>query len=344
MSSSRLRRPPGVLALVFGLAVAGAGSIGLATSAQDRTEEVDRISADPAIQAAANDSPAENFLIVGSDSRADLDADADNAAQLGVNEGVTGSRADTIMILRRERNGGAYLMSIPRDLWVDIAGTDDEGKINGAFNGGPGRLAATITEELGIPINHYVEVDFSGFIEMVDAIGGVEICFEHSARDKGSGLVGDPGCHRLSGDQALAFTRSRHYEEFIDGEWEEVPPYADLGRIARQQFFIQQAVTQVLLEIEANPFRINDLISAAASAIRVDDGANVAESANALRAAADAGLTAFTLPIEFFEVGDQSAIELDEDAEPILDFFRGTGPVPTTEPPATTTDGSGGNG
>ena len=161
MSSSRLRRPPGALALVLGLAVAGAGSFGLATSAQDRTDEVDRIEADPAIQAAANNSPAENYLIVGSDSRANLDADADNAEQLGVDQGVTGNRADTIMILRRERNGGAYLMSIPRDLWVDIAGTDDEGKINGAFNGGPGRLAATITQELGISINHYVEVDFS---------------------------------------------------------------------------------------------------------------------------------------------------------------------------------------
>jgi LCP family protein required for cell wall assembly len=336
MSSSRLRRPPGVLALVFGLVVATAGSIGLATSAQDRTDEVERIQADPAIQAAANDSPAENFLIVGSDSRADLDADADNADQLGVDEGVTGNRADTIMILRRERNGGAYLMSIPRDLWVDISGTDEEGKINGAFNGGPGRLAATITKELDIPINHYVEVDFAGFISLVDAIGGVEICFERSARDTGSGLVGTPGCHSLSGNEALAYTRSRHYEEFIDGDWEEVPPFNDMGRIARQQHFIQQAVTQLLLEVEANPFRINDLISAAASAIRVDDGANVVESANALRAAADAGLTTFSLPVEFIQVGDQSAVALEEDAEPILDFFRGVGPVPTPEPTATT--------
>ena len=178
---------------------------------------------------------------------------------------------------------------------------------------------------------------------MVEAIGGVEICFERSARDTGSGLVGTPGCHPLSGDQALAYTRSRHYEEFIDGDWEEVPPYADLGRIARQQHFIQQAVTQLLLEIEANPFRINDLISAAASAIRVDEGANVVESANALRAAADAGLTAFTLPVEFIEVGDQAAIALDDDAEPILDFFRGLGPAPTLEPTSTTatSDGDG---
>ena len=336
MSSSRLRRPPGVLALAFGVIVAAAGSIGLATSAQDRTDEVDRIAADPAIQAAANDSPAENYLIVGSDSRADLDADAANAEQLGVDQGVTGTRADTIMILRRERNGGASLMSIPRDLWVEISGTDDEGKINGAFNGGPGRLAATITAELDIPINHYVEVDFAGFITLVDAIGGVEICFERSARDTSSGLVGAPGCSSLSGDQALAYTRSRHYEEFIDGDWEEVPPYNDLGRIARQQHFIRQAVTQLLLEVEANPFRINDLISAAASAIRVDDGANVVESANALRAAADAGLTTFSLPVEFIEVGDQSAVALDEDAEPILDFFRGIGPAPTPEPTAST--------
>ncbi|MFV0307312.1 MAG: LCP family protein [Desertimonas sp.] len=330
MSSSRLRRPPSVLALAFGVLVGAAGTVGLVTAAQQRSDEVERIGGDPAIQAAANDAPAENYLVVGSDSREN--GDLENADNVGSAEEVTGSRSDTIMILRRERNGGAYLLSIPRDLWVDIAGSGDDGKINAAFNGGPGRLAQTITNELGIPINHYVEVNFAGFTAMVDAIGGVEICFEYPARDTHSGLNVDPGCPRLKGDQALAYTRSRHYEEFRDGDWSEVGPVADLGRIARQQAFIQAAVTQVLVEVEANPFRLNELISAATSAIRVDEGANVIDSANALRAAADAGLQTYQLPVDFIEEEGQSALELTDDAEPILDFFRGVGPPPPPTP------------
>lgn len=325
------------MAAAFAVVVAAAGTAGVLASAQQQSDDVERIDADPAIQKAANDAPAENYLLVGSDSRANVDEEAENADQIGSAAEITGSRSDTIMILRRERNGGAYLLSIPRDLWVDIAGTDDEGKINGAFNGGPGRLAATITEELGIPINHYVEVDFAGFSSMVDAVGGVEVCFENSARDTHSGLDADPGCQRLEGDQALAYTRSRYYEEFIDGDWRPVGPAADLGRIARQQFFIRQAVTQVLLEIEANPFRVNELIAAAASAVRVDDGANVIDSANALRAAANAGLTTYTLPVEDEFFGDQQALELTDDAQPILDFFSGVGPPPPSTSAATET-------
>lgn len=339
MSRSRLRRPPGLLALALGATVAAAGTLGVVTSAEERSQEVERIDENPAIQAAANDAPAENYLVVGSDSRANMDEEA--AAEIGSAADVTGSRSDTIMILRRERGGGAYLLSVPRDLWVDIAETDEEGKINGAFNGGPGRLAGTITQELGIPINHYVEVDFAGFMSMVDAIGGVEICFENSARDTHSGLNADPGCRRLTGDQALAFTRSRYYEEFYDGDWRPVGPPADLGRIARQQLFIRQAVTQVLVEVEANPFRLNELITAAVSAVRVDDGANVIDSVNALRAAANAGLVTYSLPVEFIEVDDQSALELADGAQPILDFFAGAGPPPPppTVPPATDSEG-----
>ena len=84
----------------------------------------------------------------------------------------------------------------------------------------------------------------------------------------------------------------------------------------------------LLREVEANPFRLNELISAATSAVRVDDGANVIDSANALRAAADAGLQTYQLPVDFIEEEGQSALELTDDAEPILDFFRGVGPPP----------------
>ena len=80
----------------------------------------------------------------------------------------------------------------------------------------------TVQQALGIPIHHYVEVDFSGFKDLVDAIGGVEMCFDFPAQDVNTGLYfAEPGCDVLDGVQALAYARSRHYEEFRDGEWHE---------------------------------------------------------------------------------------------------------------------------
>ena len=120
-----------------------------------------------------------------------------------------GGRSDTIMILRRDPDNGASLLSIPRDLWVPIAGTGDDGKINWAYIGGPRRLAETITQALGIPIHHYVEVDFAGFQRLVDEIGGVEICVEYAAEDTNSGLVLQPGCQTLDGSDGPRLSHGR---------------------------------------------------------------------------------------------------------------------------------------
>ena len=84
-------------------------------------------------------------------------------------------------------------------------------------------LAATITQEFGIPIHHVVEVDFSGFKDIIDSVGGTEICFLYVTRDKNTGLDQQPGCHILDGLQALQYARSRHFEEFRDGQWREDP-------------------------------------------------------------------------------------------------------------------------
>lgn len=323
-----------MLALALAFVVAAAGSVGVLASAQDRADEVERVD-DMGDALAENSGPSENFLLVGSDSREGIDSDASNVGQTGTAEDVVGRRSDTIMILRREEDGGASLLSVPRDLWVDIAGTGEEGKINSAYNDGPQRLAQTITSSLGIPVHHYVEVDFVGFTRMVDEIGGVEMCFWRPARDTHSGLDVEPGCHRLDGEQALAYTRSRYYQEWIDGEWQDVG-VADLGRMERQQLFIRQAVSQVLLEIEGNPFALNDLISAAAASVRVDDGTDPVNAANALRAAADTGLNTYQLPVEFSEHDGESALDLTDAAERVLDYFRGVGPPPPTTTTTTT--------
>jgi LCP family protein required for cell wall assembly len=340
MPGSRLRRPPGALALGLALVVGVAGTIGMKVSADQRTEGVTEDSAVvQELQEPANDAPAENYLLVGSDSRAGISPDDPNAGAIGSTEEVVNSRSDTIMVLRRERNGGAALLSLPRDLWVPIAGTDKSSKINSAYNGGSQRLVATVTQALGIPINHYVEIDFAGFQKLVDEIGGVQVCTLVPAQDTHSGLRLDPGCTTVDGSQALAYARSRHYEEWRDGDWHE-DGTADIGRIKRQQLFIRSAVTKLLQEMENDPFKIGQLIGVATSAVTVDEGLDPVKAAAALRQAAEAGLSTYSLPIVAAEHQGQSALDLDEAAaQPILDYFRGVGSVPPTTPPPSTSGG-----
>ena len=126
------------------------------------------------------------------------------------------------MLLLRFVDGEAKMMSIPRDLYVPIAETGGSQKINAAYNGGPRRLVQTVQQSLGVPIHQYLEVDFVSFAKLVDALGGITIDFPHPAFDRNSGLdVRQAGPVELNGAQALAFVRSRHYVEVIDGE--EVP-------------------------------------------------------------------------------------------------------------------------
>jgi len=274
--------------------------------------------------------PAENYLLVGSDTREGIETDDPAIGDAG---NVTGRRSDTIMILRREANGAA-LLSVPRDLWVPIAGSGEEDRINSAYNDGADRLAETITASLGIPIQHYVEVDFVGFTEIVDAVGGVELCVLFATRDVKSSLDLQPGCHQLNGAQALAYVRSRTYEEFRDGDW-QVDPRADLGRIERQQTFIRTAVQGLLDQVRSDPFALSPLIGAAVESVSVDDGTDPAEAAQALRAAAARGLTTYTLPVVGAEIDGKSVVTLGDGSARILDYFRGLKPAPP--PPTTTT-------
>ena len=242
----------------------------------------------------SNDMPAENYLLVGSDTREGADPDDPNAGAIGDADDAVGRRSDTIMVLRRERNGGASLLSLPRDLWVaDRRHRPTRRRSTRPTTRARERLAQTVTQSLGIPIHHYVEVNFAGFTNMVDEIGGVEVCVVHMAQDTHSGLLLNPGCQVLDGSQALAYARSRHYEEWIDGDWVE-DQRADLGRIERQQLFIRTAVTAMLRKIESDPFSIGDLIGAATSSVRIDAGLDPVRAADALREAAEQGLQTYT--------------------------------------------------
>ena len=335
-SRGRIHRAPLALAAFFTVAVGVGGGAGVYFAGEREEQGIERV-AELTDVLADNVGPAENYLIVGSDTRDVVDEDAEDAGLFLDGATGEGGRSDTIMILRRDPDNGASLLSIPRDLWVPIAGTGEDGKINWAYIGGPRRLAETITQALGIPIHHYVEVDFAGFQRLVDEIGGVEICVEDAAEDTNSGLVLQPGCQVLNGSMALAFARSREYRTWRDGEWHEEQGAPDLNRIARQQVFLRTAATEVLDEINSNPFRLGDLIDAAGGAVRLDDQVNFVEAGEAMFAAAQDGMQTFTVPVNGVTIGDQSALELADGADEILDYFRGTGPLPaapaSTEPP-----------
>jgi LCP family protein required for cell wall assembly len=325
------------LAAALAVVVGGAGAVGILAAAEERSDEVERVPDVVEVLATDDDGPAENYLLVGSDTREGIKRNAPDAdAFVGDEDQVTGRRSDTIMILRREKDGGAALLSLPRDLWVTIDGTGEEDRINSAYSMGADRLAATISNSLGIPIHHYVEIDFVGFRRLVNAVGGVEVCVPFATRDTHSGLSLQPGCQVLDGAQALAYARSRHYEEFRDGDW-QLDESADLGRIARQQAFIRTAVGGLLKEVESDPFALGDLLSAATKSVRIDSATDPEQAARALRAAADEGLRTFTLPVENTEIDGKSVLLLLDEADAVLDYFRGVGPAP--EPPPTTVAG-----
>jgi LCP family protein required for cell wall assembly len=322
----RRRRSPVPAMLALAVLVGAAGTTGVLRAANARTGDIERIDGLEQVLT-ADDGPSENYLLVGSDTREGADpSDPDFGGIGGVDE-VSGRRSDTIMILRRDEDGGAALVSLPRDLWVEIAGTGTSNRINSAYTDGPERLAATVTQSLGIPIHHYVEVDFQGFKEIVDRIGGVDLCIEYATRDLNTGLSLQPGCQTLDGVQALAFARSRYYEEFRDGDW-QMDGSADLGRIARQQLFIRAAVNGALEELQSSPFGSGGIIDAVTSSVRIDASVDALEAADSLRKAAEEDLVTYTLPVYGDTVDGNAILRLDDGAQPILDYFRGLGPAP----------------
>ena len=178
------------------------------------------------------------FLVVGSDSRRGIE-------DLTFFGPAGGERGDVIMLVRLDQaTGEARMLSIPRDLWVDIPG-NGEGKINAAYSyGGPSLMVQTIRENLGIEVNHYVEVDFLGFIAMVDELGGVEMTFPYPARDANSGSVWTTAPSSSMASKPLP-SPARESTRSIRGErWVSVDA-SDLGRTQRQQEVVRAILTEL---------------------------------------------------------------------------------------------------
>lgn len=331
------RRTSAPLGVLFAVVVAVAGAVGVISAADRQVGNVERIENLEDVLVAV-DGPAVNYLIIGSDSREGFDPDAPDASTIGSDSDVSGRRSDTIIILRQEQDGnGAALLSLNRDLWVTHADTLREQRINAAYNRGADVLAATISLEYGISINHVVDVDFFGFKEIIDTIGGTTLCFDVPVRDVRSGLDQPAGCNLLSGDQALAYARSRTFQEFRDGDW-RTDGTADIGRVTRQQAFIRATVDQTLNRLQADPFLASELIDATSGSLRLDPNLDPLGAAGTLRKAFGSGLTTYTLPSEGATIDGNSVLLAIEGPEQdaILNYFRGVGPLPA---PSTTIPG-----
>jgi LCP family protein required for cell wall assembly len=236
----------GVLALLAILALAW--PVGLAVWANGKLQHVDALAPGGADE-------GRTYLVAGSDRR----------GSGGVRDTTEGARADSLLLVHRAANGQAYLISLPRDTYVEIPGHGGQ-KINAAYAfGGPTLLVQTVQDLTGMHIDRYVEVGFGSVTELVDAVGGVNLCLDQNVSDHDSGLEWQAGCHDADGAQALAFARMR-----------KADPTGDIGRGNRQRQVLgavmDKAVQPSLLW---RPDRQVDLVRAGTAALAVDQDASI---------------------------------------------------------------------
>jgi LCP family protein required for cell wall assembly len=240
------------------------------------------------------------------------------------------------MVLRLDpKTGESAVLSLPRDLWVDVAGADRQDRLNGAYAKSIETLIETVTTELGIPIDHYVEIDFVGFKDLVDAVGGIDVWFDLPTRDRNTGLrIETPGCHRLDGVQALAYVRARHFQQRLNGDWID-DESADLGRMSRQRDFLQRAVDAAVEKAAGDPTSIGKLVGIAVDTLRVDEGLDLPALAERLSRVAGGDIQSYALPVEDAEIDGNRVLLLDEEeAFLLLSYFRGEPPPVVVDPSA----------
>jgi LCP family protein required for cell wall assembly len=298
-------------------------ALGVERRTVDTTVEgIDRAAGvDEEVLTERGDDPAEpaNYLIVGSDSRSDLERSEDQAAP-------GGQRSDTIMVAHVDPiTKMSVLLSFPRDLVVDIPGKGSS-KINAAFNadagGGPELLILTLKQNFGIDITNYFEVDFAGFKQIVDTIGRVKIYFPAPAYDRYTGLeVPYYGCAALDGDAALRYVRSRHYfyYDFDAAEWRE-DPTSDFGRIRRQQYFIRSLMQQALDRTLRRPYEAKTIVDRLANMLTVDETVNTDDVKKLITAFIDsdpAAVEMLTVPVQ--SDGRGGLLLRDDEAQPMFD-------------------------
>ena len=209
-----------------------------------------------------------DILLVGSDSR-QCESTAAQAAAFGSKTTETGQRSDTLLVARFLSGGKVEMLSIPRDLYVPIAGTNGSARVNSAFDNGPNPLVETIQRDLRIPINHVMMVNFCGFPDVVNSLGGLYMDFPDPVYDRYTGLdVRHTGCQLVNGTEALQLVRSRHLYYYAGKQW-HYDEMSDFSRIKRQQEFFH-ALADRIHSVVPDVFRLSSFASAVAKSIAVD--------------------------------------------------------------------------
>ncbi len=192
---------------------------------------IGEVDATPTNDARPSAGAGSNVVLVGTDRRADLTQEQRNELKTGSTEGA---RADTIMLLHMPDSGDPTLLSLPRDSYVEIPGSGMN-KINASYSiGGPPLLVDTVEQATGLRVDGYLEVGFDGFVDVVAAVGGVEMCLPDPVFEERSDLDLPAGCQELEGKDALNYVRMRYAD-----------PRGDLGRVERQREFLSAMVSKM---------------------------------------------------------------------------------------------------
>lgn len=248
--------------------------------------QVARVDAAPAGQRPA-DQPGKTFLLVGSDSRAGLS----KAEQKRLGTGSTGGqRTDTIMIVYLPPGGKPALISVPRDSYVDIP-KNGKNKINAAYAfGGPELLVQTVEQNTGLRMDGYMEIGFGGFVNIIDALGGIRMCLPNAIKDRDSHIDLPKGCQTLSGTEALGYVRMR-----------KADPLGDLGRVQRQREMLAAVAKKAASPATVlNPVRYWKFNMATADAIKLGRDTSLPEAlwlAYAMKRISSGGGLTLTVPV-----------------------------------------------
>lgn len=221
----------------------------------------------------------ENILVAGSTNRCNLKVQ--NSQWGFCSDGVTGVNSDVIFIVHLDPSKGtASVLSIPRDTFVPNARSGDQAfKIDAALYQGPTQLVQAVEQDFGIPIQHYAEVGFDGFVNIVNAVGGIKMDFPEAVYDSESYLnVQQPGCYLLNGVQALQVVRARHLQYKAPGITTNDTYYwpqeaeSDIARIARTHEFLRVLASTVATQNIKDPIVDQRLVDAIAPQVQVDSG------------------------------------------------------------------------
>jgi LCP family protein required for cell wall assembly len=234
------------------------------------------------------DKATTNILLVGSTDRCALKVQ--NPAYGLCQDGVDGVNSDILMVLHLNPNTKQVsILSVPRDLFIPNARATGANKVDAGLAEGPDQLIAAVEEDFGIPIQHFAELNFETFANVVNDLGGVRMYFPMPVFDQESGLnITTSGCHDLNGVEALEVVRSRHLHYLPPGSdlsmsdklaWPQ-DPLSDLSRIRRTHEFLRVLAAAVSKKGLDNFFTDESLIGDVAPDLQVDSGLSLTTMAN----------------------------------------------------------------